>query len=390
MAAVSNINVSTPIDDMNGNMTFRLINSEISVANAIRRTLLSNINCLVFKGFPHEENQINIKKNSSRFNNEYLKHRISCIPIYEDDDTKFVNIMNDFIIRLNVTNNTNEKMYVTTNDFKIFSKNTNKELTDSKIKQKLFPPDNEANGNYILICILYPNFNKQNEDNESLDVEINMNIDCAKNNSCWNVVEHCCYEFSQDEQRVNEELKKIDNDFDKNDFKLLDAQRYYNTNDIIMKLKTNGIFTNRQLVFKACQYIIEQLSKIIQNLEPKNEIKSKEETIFNSVNGEKSLNELKKLQNKYCNIYKEDDFYVFELKDDDYTIGKLIEKYLYNMFEQKVSFIGFKKEHPTKKEAYIFIKYKKNISDFNDVYDDLLKVTNTILIDFQHIQNNFN
>ena len=34
----------------------------VSVANSIRRTLLSNIETLVFRGFPHEENRIRFIK----------------------------------------------------------------------------------------------------------------------------------------------------------------------------------------------------------------------------------------------------------------------------------------------------------------------------------------
>ena len=37
---------------------------------------------------------INIKKNNTKFNNEYLKHRISCVPIHKDNDSEFENMKN--------------------------------------------------------------------------------------------------------------------------------------------------------------------------------------------------------------------------------------------------------------------------------------------------------
>ena len=57
-------------------ITVEFIDTELSVVNSLRRVALSSIPCLVFRGFPHKENLINITKNTSKFNNEYLKHRI--------------------------------------------------------------------------------------------------------------------------------------------------------------------------------------------------------------------------------------------------------------------------------------------------------------------------
>ena len=42
---------------------FNLKGVNVSVANALRRTFLSNIETIVFRGFPHEANQIDIQKN---------------------------------------------------------------------------------------------------------------------------------------------------------------------------------------------------------------------------------------------------------------------------------------------------------------------------------------
>ena len=72
----------TNIDSIDGKMMFDLMNVDVSVANGIRRVLLSNIDNLVFQAFPHEECSINITKNNTKFNNEYLKQRISCIPVH--------------------------------------------------------------------------------------------------------------------------------------------------------------------------------------------------------------------------------------------------------------------------------------------------------------------
>ena len=45
--------------------------------------------------------------------------------------------------------------------------------------------------------------------------------------------------------------------------------------------------------------------------------------------GTLSKEERVNINDVYCTLYKDDVFYVFELKEDDYTIGKMIEKILF-------------------------------------------------------------
>ena len=72
--------------DKNSNiMRFRLSGVNVSLANALRRTILSDIPTVVFKTSPYEENKATIISNTSRLNNEVIKQRLSCIPIHIDD-----------------------------------------------------------------------------------------------------------------------------------------------------------------------------------------------------------------------------------------------------------------------------------------------------------------
>ena len=59
----------TNITDLDGVLSFNIKNVDTCVVNAIRRTILSNINTLVFRGFPYENSNISIIKNTSNFNN---------------------------------------------------------------------------------------------------------------------------------------------------------------------------------------------------------------------------------------------------------------------------------------------------------------------------------
>ena len=105
-----------------GELNFELVDTEVSVVNSIRRIALTQIKSLVFRGFPHRENLINIVKNTSKFNNEYLKHRIQCIPICYSDETNFDAFINQYEVKLNVSNDTNNIRYVTTEDLILYDK----------------------------------------------------------------------------------------------------------------------------------------------------------------------------------------------------------------------------------------------------------------------------
>ena len=70
-------------------LLFTLSGVNVSLANAIRRTILSDIPLVVFRTTPYEQNKANIIANTSRLNNEILKQRLSCIPIHIKDIDDF-------------------------------------------------------------------------------------------------------------------------------------------------------------------------------------------------------------------------------------------------------------------------------------------------------------
>ncbi len=370
--------------DDNSKLTFLLTNVEVCIPNSLRRTILNNIETLVFRGFPYNNNNINIISNKSRFNNEYLKHRISCIPIVKNDPTTFGSFKENYKIIINEENKTLEKKYITTEHIKIVKKNTDKELSRDDI-MKIFPSNN-ITGDYILICILYPNFNS-NEPNEELYLEADFDIGTAEENSCWNVVENCVYENNRDETRIQEKLNSIEDPYERENFKILDAQKIYHKNEYKMTVESLGIYSNNQIIDMACEYIILKFTFILQyfNDSINTDILTKDEYKSNFTNGTISKEEKESLYNSYCNIYKEDNFYIIELKKDDYTIGKCIEIYLYKLYGNDFSMIAFKKEHPTQSESYIYIKHKNNKILYNQICNYLINTINELLKIFNKI-----
>ena len=343
------------IQTVDKELQFNLMNVDVSVVNSLRRVCLSNIRTLVFRGFPHEESNIDIHKNTTRFNNEFLKHRIQCIPIHAKYEV-MENYMKKYALRLSAKNTSMTKRYITTQDFKIIDKNTGELLKDSdKIVSELFPVD-EVSQEGILILVLLPHY-KKNERADEIDRTLEFDSGYAKQRSWWNVVNKAAYENIQDHEKVNEKIAEMEMSgkhtaMEIKDYQLLDAQRIYVPNQFKFTLESNGIYQNEEIVKMACQYIINRMNQLENDLDALNTItqQSKIEQDFNDA---------------FYSLYvhgEMNEFLVLKLKDDDYTIGKLIEKYLYSMFNAELEFVGFEKHHATEKEAYIYIKHL-NVSE---------------------------
>ena len=338
--------------EYDGALTFNISGVETCVVNSLRRSSLSNIDTLVFRGFPHNESSIHITKNSTNFNNEYLKHRISCIPIMNNNVSDYDQFKENYKIKVGVKSKVGmqEKVYVTTKDIVLVNKHSGEEVKN-ELSENLFPRD-AISGDNILICVLYPNHNMNDTEVEELEFEAEFEIGCARENSCWNVVHNCTYEFLRNESEIAKMAMSYEDKMERRDFEILGAQKIYYKNEYKMTVETLGIFTNREIMIKSCDYIISKLNLIIQYTKDNDlaNVQTKDEYISASNDGTKSAEEIEELQSKYCNIYTEDDFFVFELKEDDYTIGKLIEIYLYSSYKKELDFVGFKKNHPCSTE----------------------------------------
>jgi DNA-directed RNA polymerase subunit L len=352
------------VDENNNILTFTLSNVNVSYANAIRRIILSEIPCIVFRTSPYNRNNVNIKINKSRLNNELIKQRISCIPIHIDNIYDFP--YENYIIELDKTNNTNSICYITTEDFKIKNIESNKYLESNEVKQ-LFPPNN-ITGDYIDILRLRPKLT-ETSDPEQLKLEATLTISNAKEDGAYNVVSTCAYGNTLDPIKINDEwnikeeslkdkISKDELEFIKKDWMLLDAKRLFIENSFDFTIETIGIYTNYKILELGISLIIKKLYLTLESLKNNNDL------IYDATD---TL----------------DNCYIIILQNEDYTIGKIIEYYLYNKYfiEDKVlNYIGFLKKHPHDKDSQIKLSSKNLISK-----DEILlmienSVNNSIII----------
>ena len=91
-------------------LRFTITNIDVSFVNAIRRTILSDINvcCIEFDSNGVDNKSIDITVNTGRLHNEILKHRLSCIPVYVKED----NIMSQSVMEKFCQENIKTKYYI--------------------------------------------------------------------------------------------------------------------------------------------------------------------------------------------------------------------------------------------------------------------------------------
>jgi DNA-directed RNA polymerase subunit L len=325
-------------DDM---LQFNLKGVNVSIANAIRRTMLSDIPLIIFRTTPNDKNKVNILKNTSRLNNEIIKQRLSCIPVHISDYENFP--YKNYTMEVNVENNTTTTIYVTTKDFTIKDTITGKLLSESEMRE-IFPA-NDYTGDYIDFLRLRP---KISDDlpGEKIHIISEFDIGTAKEDGMFNAVSTCSYGFTVDTVAQDAELEKKKQtwkdegkskdeiEFEVSNWKLLDGKRITMKDSFDFVVESVGAYTNYEIVDKACEILIKKFEETDDLIEKDElEIKNSENTMHNCFD--------------------------IILENEDYTIGKVLEYFLYTKYYETkmMTFCGFKKMHPHDDYSIIRVAY---------------------------------
>jgi DNA-directed RNA polymerase alpha subunit len=323
---------------------FTLSGVNVSVANAIRRTILSDIPTVSFHTETNESNQCNIEINTTRLHNEILKHRLSCIPVHIQE----LDILpGKYILEVDVQNDTDITMIITTEHFKIRNKENGNYLTEGETR-KIFPPNAKTNY-FIDFARLRPKIS-DSIPGERLKLAAEFSVHNAKDNSMYNVVSKCSYGNTPDLTKAKliwdehedslraEQMTADEIDIKKKNFYLLDAYRHFTENSFDFVIQTIGVYDNKDIVKKACIILKKKLTDMIQAIDSNTiPIMISETTVEYSFD--------------------------IVLENEDYTIGKLLEYFLYELYyvkDKHFTFCGFKKFHPHNTESIIRVAYAEN------------------------------
>lgn len=378
-------------DKTNTNVQFEFTNINVSLVNGIRRVMLSSVNTL---GFRTED--IIIIKNDTSLHNQIVSHRISMIPINEPNPKLFD--IEDYKFIINVSNNTNSIIQITSENIEIKRISSNTMLSRNEVK-KLFPPD-PITGDYIWINNLKPkyfvpernisseiinemskSFNKLNvgEDVMNFHIEFKASISNATENGHYNPCACASYINTVDPDKALIGLKTYIDSQNENAkiknttimtkeqlskrFYTTEQARYFYTNDkeepnlFTFKIETVGIIPPLIIFHRSIDIIKDMIHSFISNLISKNENKI-------------IITPSKQLSGGYDIV----------VKDENDTLGNIIQSHLCLLFsdlslpaeQRKLTFIGYKKPHPL--ENYIIFEIQGKTDNIDEIINDIIKI----------------
>lgn len=363
--------------DERGELRFTIDKINVSLANALRRIILSDVPTLVFRTAPHAESKSSITVNTSRIHNQILNQRLSCIPIHIIDETfEF----KDYTVEINAIADSSEIRYITTKDFKMKNRNSGKYLTDVKVHE-IFPP-NEITGDYIEFARLLPKMSEYGE-GEQLTMTCDLDIGTSKQDGAFNVVCTCAYSMTMDPAKVDEAWRIKEAEIVKEgiaaigseemkaqrkNWSLLDAQRHTKDDSFDFVVETVGVYTNADIVSKAAQIMINKCTKFIRDIE------SGENHIIPTVST---------IQNGFD----------IELKGEDYTLGKVLEFFLHDKHyaeDQTVTYCAFRKIHPHNPDSMIRVGFAETVGvDEGIVAQYITTCARDAIAVYEHIRDQF-
>jgi len=376
-----------PLEETDNIFQFTLAGLNVSLANALRRTIQDDIPAYVF-----DINACKIDINTGRLHNEILKHRLQCIPVHakvlvEDWLLKRPdhNIFEKYVMELDVQNDGEQTIYVTTVDFKIKNKATGRYLSSAEM-ERLFPKDRLTNSN-----IIFARLRSKISDSvpgEHLKLSCEFQISSAAVNSAFTVV--CCSVYGntidveaankawenaelkirEDATKRGESLDAAELAFQKKNFQILDRQRYYVSDSFDFNIESIGVYEPRELCKNACAILTHQFDELAEDIDTRDDLIHTSETTMEN-----------------C--------FDFVLEHNDYTIGKVLEFILYDKgFVAKgskptIQFCGFKKLHPHDEHSIIRVSYIAKEADKNWLKNDLKEACKEAALIFKAVAKKF-
>lgn len=316
----------TAVSNERGELRFTIGNCNVSFVNAIRRTILADIEVPVLLG-----SEAQFEHNTTRLNNEILKQRLDCIPPHLEAASFPIE---DHEVLLDVVNETGATKLITSGDFQIVHKPTGELLSKEK-RDAIFPPD-PISGDHILFARLRAKIAAGEDGGERLTFRCPLGKGTGASNGCYSCVSIASYGATPDKSAADAAWEAGDNEGrSKADWLALEALRYTVPDSHDFVVRSIGVLPNKRIVEEACSVLVARLQNV------KERISEERDAIVQPFVGT--------LKNAY-NV---------TVPGLGYTCGKAIEAVLnIAMFPSVLTFCGFRKPHPHIDESVIRIAFK--------------------------------
>lgn len=351
-------------------LDFDIIGVHYSLANSLRRIILTEYPTIGFNNTDYINSDIKIINNTSQFHNEFILDRITLLPIHFKEKYDRNNLKR-YKFKLDVQNKTNSILKVTTEDIQVIDIEDNI-ILDSK---DFFPP-HYIFGTYINIINLQPN-----PDNigEILHFEGSASISKGKEHSSFNQISCITFKNKRDpvklEKALKEHLKKFDESEHKKErlnFELTFADRYFMTdendeaNEFEFYLESKEVELPDLILYNGFDFLKKKIKLFSENLK--------------SIIKDNTKNENIKIYEYLGNM----EAYEIEIMNESHTLGNLIQNYCLILNPENLNFISYKNPHPLENKIVFKISTKNNSKDeifdiINNTCDYLINIINSFL-----------
>jgi DNA-directed RNA polymerase subunit L/DNA-directed RNA polymerase alpha subunit len=250
---------------------FVLYDTNVTVANTLRRAIQVQTPTVGFRTEPYEKSGVSITINTTPLVNEMIAHRVGMIPInldprtFNPDHWTFV---------LDVENKGKEIRDVRASDFKVYKRDPKRMLEEPEQvpTELVFPPD-PLTGDTVLITRLRPQWNPT-APNERIQLSARAVVGTGAENIRWSPVSQASYEFTldPDEAHLQEVFtkwlarnKKIENLADLEPARLEDLKAEFKTMEIQRCFLTDAAGNPNNFTFHVESVGIQSIPTIVHN-----------------------------------------------------------------------------------------------------------------------------
>ena len=362
---ISISDIETPDKDT---LSFTVSDCNSSFVNAIRRTILSEVETVSFNIDNYETSDLTVLKNTSTLHNEFLLHRLGQIPVnvvdvdgFNPDNYKFI---------LKKQNTTNNLINVTTADFKVMNLETGK-TEDTSI---FFPPSDVTGDNILIITLK----NNPTGEGEEIHVEGKCSKGVGKDNSRFSPVSCVVFTNKKNPDKAQEvfeemvktlpetpsaeELKVLARRFD-----IEESERFFYVDDngdpnkFDFTIESIGIIPPGEIFKRACRSLVKKITQFNKDLEKA--LDSKESSI--------SIRESSSVMKGFD----------ITIENENHTLGFLFQTYLNKLNDN--GFVGYMNPHPLEKKIKIRVNFEDD--DINTVKENFDKTTSYLIGEFNKL-----
>ena len=344
--------------------TFKL-NANVTIANTIRRAIISSTPSVAFRTEPAETSEMSISVNTTPLVNEIISHRIGMIPISADVAT-FDPARYEFI--LDKENTSKDMIDVYASDFQIFMKNPENPL-EAPVQvptAQFFPPD-PITGETVLITRLRPQWNRS-APNEQIKLKAKASISTGAENIRWSPVSQCSYEYTRDNNEDHLEdvftnwllnTKKIPKVTDLAEEKLSELKREFNTMEVQRCYLTDERGNPTNFTFYVESVGTQPIPYIVANA-----LKAAEALVRKYEDIDATLPKNVVVQQGDARFPCVDIVFT----NESHTLGNLLETYLVENHvdgeaQPRITYAGYKVPHPLRPEMFVRIGVESDGGD---------------------------